>query len=200
MKILLYSRFNRFWHWSQALLIILLLLTGLDVHGSIDWWDFGESVRLHNLFAWALIILTVFAIFWHFTTGAWKHYVPTRQFLKAMIRFYLVDIFYGRPHPVKKSELSKLNPLQRLTYLGLKLVAIPAQIISGILYYFYNDWSAWGLDWMTLKAISVIHSVSAFVLAAFLILHVYLTTTGHTATSNLKAMILGYEEIDEEEA
>jgi thiosulfate reductase cytochrome b subunit len=34
---------------------------------------------------------------------------------------------------------------------------------------------------------------------AFVIAHVYLTTTGHTVTSNLKAMITGWEELDEED-
>jgi thiosulfate reductase cytochrome b subunit len=33
---------------------------------------------------------------------------------------------------------------------------------------------------------------------AFLITHLYLITTGETATSNLKAMITGYEELEEE--
>ena len=32
---------------------------------------------------------------------------------------------------------------------------------------------------------------------AFLILHLYLVTTGHTVLSNLKAMITGVEEIEE---
>jgi hypothetical protein len=36
-------------------------------------------------------------------------------------------------------------------------------------------------------------------LVAFIIAHVYLITTGRTATSNLKAMITGYEETPEGE-
>jgi hypothetical protein len=30
----------------------------------------------------------------------------------------------------------------------------------------------------------------------FLVAHLYLVTTGHTVTSNLKAMITGYEELE----
>ncbi len=33
-KIYLYTRFERFWHWFQALLIMLLLVTGFELHGT----------------------------------------------------------------------------------------------------------------------------------------------------------------------
>ena len=33
-KIYIYQRFERFWHWSQAILIIFLALTGFEVHGT----------------------------------------------------------------------------------------------------------------------------------------------------------------------
>ena len=33
----------------------------------------------------------------------------------------------------------------------------------------------------------------------FLVVHVYMTTTGKTPTANIKAMITGYEEFAEEE-
>ena len=36
----------------------------------------------------------------------------------------------------------------------------------------------------------------AFMMLAFLIAHVYLTTAGHTPTAHFKAMITGWEEVD----
>ena len=33
----------------------------------------------------------------------------------------------------------------------------------------------------------------------FLVVHVYMTTTGKTPTSNIKAMITGYEELDDDQ-
>jgi thiosulfate reductase cytochrome b subunit len=33
----------------------------------------------------------------------------------------------------------------------------------------------------------------------FLVIHVYMTTTGHTPTSNIRAMITGYEDLEEED-
>jgi uncharacterized protein YoxC len=34
---------------------------------------------------------------------------------------------------------------------------------------------------------------------AFIIVHVYMTTTGHSVTSNIKAMISGWELLEEED-
>ena len=33
----------------------------------------------------------------------------------------------------------------------------------------------------------------------FLVVHVYMTTTGKTPTSNIKAMITGYEELEDDQ-
>jgi Ni,Fe-hydrogenase I cytochrome b subunit len=50
-----------------------------------------------------------------------------------------------------------------------------------------------------LASIAFWHTMGAILLIIFLIVHVYMTTTGKTPTSNIKAMITGYEEFDEEE-
>ena len=196
-RVFIYKRFERFWHWAQAVLILLLALTGFEVHGSFHLFGFEGAVALHNILGWALIVLIAFAIFWHFTTGEWRQYIPVTQKLKEMVQFYLVGIFKHEPHPVKKSELSKLNPLQRLTYLGLKILALPVQVITGLLYLYYNSWPQWGIIGGQINAVAIIHTVSAFALMVFVLMHIYLATTGRTVTSNIKAMITGWEEIEE---
>jgi thiosulfate reductase cytochrome b subunit len=197
-RVVLYKRFERFWHWTQALLIIGLLITGLEVHGSYRIMGYASAVDLHNILALALIVLIVFAVFWHFTTGEWKQYVPTRKFLREMAGFYLTGIFRGAPHPVRKSRTAKLNPLQRLAYLGFKLLIIPVQVTSGLIYFFYPELTAHGWPAWTLKAAATTHVLGAFLLLAFLVSHVYLTTTGHTPLTNIKAMIFGWELMEEE--
>lgn len=196
-KVMLYSVFNRFWHWMQAILIIGLAITGLEVHGSINIVGFEDAATLHNFGAWSLIVLIVFAIFWHITTGQWRQYIPTSKLLTEMIEYYLIGIFRNAPHPTKKSELSKLNPLQKLTYLFIKILALPVQIISGFLYYYYNNLAEAGSVVANLEWISIVHTFSSYALIMFIIIHVYLTTTGHTLTSNMKAMITGWEEIED---
>lgn len=194
----IYRSFERFWHWSQALLIFFLALTGFEMHGSFKIFGFENVVRWHNLAAWAFLVLIVFAVFWHFVTGEWKQYIPTTKFIKAQVDYYLTGIFRGAPHPTHKTVYNKFNPLQRLIYLGLKLLVIPVQVITGIIYmtYIYPNES---LHVEGLGNIAILHTFGAFLLLAFVIAHVYLTTTGDTPASAIKAMITGWEEIDVDE-
>jgi len=130
-RIYIFKRFERFWHWSQAILIVVMGVTGFEIHGTYAWLGFAQAVDIHTTAAWILIWLWVFAIFWHFTTGEWKQYVPTTEKLLAMMRYYMTGIFRNAPHPFRQSSLHKHNPLQRLAYLFVKLVINPAIWVSG---------------------------------------------------------------------
>ncbi len=201
-RVYVYKGFERFWHWSQASLIIFLAFTGFEVHGTIRVLGFEHAARFHRVASWMLIALIVFAIFWHFVTGEWKQYIPTTKKLAAQIRFYSIGMFKGENHPSKKSEVRKLNPLQRLVYLSFKLVLIPLTVISGIIYMFHktidkNDIVI--ISNFSLESVAFWHTLGAFLLMVFLVVHVYMTTTGHTPTSNIQAMITGYEELEEDD-
>jgi thiosulfate reductase cytochrome b subunit len=196
----IYRGFERFWHWSQAALILFLALTGFEIHGSFAFFGFEQAVGYHTAAATMFFILIAFAIFWHLTTGEWRQYLPTREFLKAYLRFYIVGIFRNEPHPTRRTAGIKLNPLQKLVYLGLKVLVIPVMVISGLLYMFYRYPQRYGIDVINiheLKTIALFHTFGGFLLGAFVIAHVYLTTTGRSLTSNLKAMITGYEDHEE---
>lgn len=198
-KMYIYKAFERFWHWMQSLLIFFLAATGFEIHGMYSFFGYQNAVTYHNFAAYSFIILIVFAIFWHFSTGEWKQYIPTTKFLKAQLNYYLIGIFRNEPHPTKKTVLSKLNPLQKLTYLGLKILVIPTMVISGLLYMYYrypHEGSIEGLNIDSVEVIAIFHTAGAFLLMAFVIVHLYLVTTGETITSNLKAIITGYEEVE----
>lgn len=198
----IYKRFERFWHWSQASLILFLSLTGFEVHDSIHVFGFDKAVQYHRIAAYLLLGLIVFAIFWHFTTGEWKQYIPTLKKLKEQIRYYSVGIFKNEAHPTKKSVLNKMNPLQVITYLSFKVVLIPLVVGTGIFYLLYkhiDENSIIVISNIPLDLIAVWHTFGAFMLITFLIVHIYMTTTGETLTSNIKAMITGYEELEVEE-
>lgn len=201
-KVYIYRGFERFWHWMQAMLIFFLAFTGFEVHGTYTFLGFEEAVAYHSIAAYMLLILIVFAIFWHFTIGEWKQYVPTKENLLAQVNYYIFGIFKNAPHPTKKTVLSKLNPLQKMAYLGLKVLVIPVVVTSGLLYMFYRYPSQVGIDSLnisTLQWIAYVHTLGAILLIAFVIGHIYLTTTGHTVLSNLNAMLTGYEELETED-
>jgi thiosulfate reductase cytochrome b subunit len=198
-RIYLYARFERFWHWSQASLIIFMAVTGFEIHAFYELFGFERAVYLHTTAAWVLMGLWVFAIFWHATTGEWKQYVPTLDRVVAVMRFYSVDIFKDAPHPYHKTRLHKHNPLQRLVYLALWVMINPTIWISGLLYFFYNNWQSSELaSYLDLETISVIHAAAAFMLVSFLIIHVYLITIGETPFTHIKAMLTGWEEVETE--
>ena len=196
-RVMIYKRFERFWHWCQALLIFTLLFTGFEIHGSYSVLGFGDATQVHTLAAWALIVLWLFAIFWHITTGEWRQYIPTRNGLFAVIRYYLVGTFTGAEHPYRKTTRAKHNPLQRLAYLFFKLVISPVIWVSGLLYLFYADWPAMLAGTLALEWVAMIHTAAAFAMLVFIIAHVYMTTMGHTLTSHIRPMVTGYDDIDE---
>lgn len=199
-KVYIYKRFERFWHWAQASLIIFLAMTGFEVHGVLKIFGFEKAVEFHRVASWMLIGLVIFAIFWHLTTGEWRHYIPTTKQLKEQAIYYVSGIFKGGHHPMEKTGLSKLNPLQRIVYLGFKLILVPMTIISGILYMLYKTFDQNNMIVIVdypLASIAFWHTLGAILLIVFLVVHVYMTTTGKTPTSNIKAMITGYEEIED---
>ena len=194
-KVMMYARFERLWHWSQAALIILMLITGFEIHGTYRLLGFEQAVDVHTFTAWTLIGLWVFAWFWHLTTGEWKQYIPSApDRLLAMARYYAFEIFQGKSHPFHKERRQKLNPLQRMAYLSLHVFIGPAIWISGLLYLFYGKWPSFGLSGLPLGTVALIHTAAAFLMLAFLVAHLYLALTmDERPFASLKAMISGYE-------
>ena len=42
-RIYVFERFERFWHWSQAGLIMFLMLTAFDIHGTYTIFGSGRT-------------------------------------------------------------------------------------------------------------------------------------------------------------
>src|SRR5690554_2967239 len=83
-RTMIFKRFERFWHWSQAALIFFLMFTGFEIHSSYNVLGFGKATQLHEYAAYALMELWILAIFWHLTTGEWRQYIPTTDKLGAV--------------------------------------------------------------------------------------------------------------------
>lgn len=198
-NIYLYTRYERFWHWLQMALIMILLVTGFEVHGKLNLLGYEKAVAVHNFVGLTWLIAFAFFVFWVLTTGEWKQYIPTTKKMFEVIRYYGYGIFRGESHPVPKRKDAKHNPLQRLTYLSLAALLLPLQMGTGFLYWGYNSWADWGLSGLSLQLIAIVHMFGAFSILTFLIVHVYMTTTGHSIFAHIKAMITGWESVDEHE-
>ena len=194
-QILMYSRFERLWHWTQALTVILLLITGFEIHGTYALLGFETAVDVHTIAAWTLIGIWGLAVFWHMVTGEWRQYIPSSaNRVVAMVKYYAFDIFMGGGHPHHKTRREKLNPMQRLAYLSLHMIILPGAVLTGLLYLFYPSWGSIGLGSWSLVTIALLHTAMAFAMLVFLTVHLYLAlTTSKEPLGYLKAMMTGYE-------
>ncbi|PLX36542.1 MAG: cytochrome B [Hyphomicrobiales bacterium] len=192
----IYSRYERFWHWSQALLIFILVFSGFGLHGTHSLLPFKAAVGVHTFAAIALIVLWIFTTFWHFTTGQWRHYLPTSSGLFNVIKFYAVGILTGAPHPYSKTLKRKQNALQSLAYLTFMVIIGPALWASGIVYLLYEVWQTYDQTGTIFSIVVFVHTAAAFLMITFVVIHVYMTTTGKTVTHYIKTMITGYEKVE----
>ena len=202
-RVKIFSLFERFWHWTQMLLIIVLLITGFGLHGFHDLFTFQQAVTLHTSAALTLLVRWAFGTFWLFTTRSWRHFIPTIQGMWGVFRYYSFGIFRGERHPYRKAYWRKHNPLQALAYAMLKLVLFPAIWITGLIYLFYFAWRNIPHATEYLQSVAMIHVAAAFAILVFLFIHVYMLTTGHSFRDHVMPMVTGFDEVDltpEEEA
>jgi thiosulfate reductase cytochrome b subunit len=143
-------------------------------------------------------------LFYHLASGEIRQFIPRPYgfFDDAIVqsKYYLRGIFKGEEHPFEKVPQKKLNPLQQVTYFGILNVLLPLQIITGILMWGVQQWpqvSGWfgGLPYL-----APFHSLVAWTFAAFIVGHVYLTTTGPEPLTSIKAMMIGWDEVEAHEA
>ena len=204
-KLYLYTFYERLWHWTQAIAIILLILTGIVIHrpdmfGSVDM---GAMVPIHNVLGFILLFNAFFALFYFLAGHTIQQFLPEPKgfFYQALQQamFYARGIFKGEPHPFEKDKRHKMNPLQQATYLVILNILLPLQIITGILIWGAQRWPTLSDAIGGLQYIAPLHTFIAWSFAAFVIMHMYLTTTGHTPTAAIEGMITGWEEVEIEE-
>ncbi|MES9971799.1 MAG: cytochrome b/b6 domain-containing protein [Candidatus Thiodiazotropha sp.] len=190
-----FSLFERLWHWSQAVLIFGMLITGFEIHGVYRLLGFERAIDLHTTMAWVLIGLWLLALFWHTTSGEWRQYVPSDpDSMLASVKYYAVGIFLGAPHPFHRRRAEKHNPVQRMVYLLLTMVITPIIWISGLLYLFYQYWTVIGIADVPLGFVAVVHTIGAFAMLCFIPVHLYMSlTTSEKPFSYLFEMIVGHD-------
>ncbi|GAB4330111.1 MAG: hypothetical protein Kow00127_22360 [Bacteroidales bacterium] len=200
-KLYLYPKGIRFWHWFNALIFILLILSGLSLQYSgkeFVLFCFICSVTMHNITGIAVSVLWLFFVMYNRITRNGIHYQIERQGyferLKRQFHYYLIGIFRGEEKPFPLTEKSKFNPLQQFSYLVVMYFLMPILIISGLMLLFpsliFFDFK----NITGLQLTALIHIITAFILSLFFVVHIYLCTIGPTPWSNFRAMITGYHE------
>ncbi|ROL55794.1 hypothetical protein D9V84_10605 [Bacteroidetes/Chlorobi group bacterium Naka2016] len=199
-KIFLYPFWLRFWHWTNALLFLLLIASGLSIHYSdpkSGLIPFRISILIHNISGILLSLNYLFFFIKSLITKNYKHYIPKLKGLfdriYIQLRYYLLGIFIGEPHPFETSPEQKFNPLQQITYFFIMGFFMPLIIVTGWLLMFPelapDEFLGLGGVW----PMALLHTITGFILSLFMFVHIYLGTTGQTLSELYKSMITGWK-------
>jgi thiosulfate reductase cytochrome b subunit len=200
-RIYMYEPYRRFWHWLQTITIVTLLFTGLIIHRPdvFGAFSFRGVVTVHNVLAVILVLNAALSLFYHITTEKIREFIPHPYgfFDDAIVqaKYYVGGIFKGEGHPFEKLPTSRMNPIQKMTYFMILNVLLPLQIITGALMWSVQKFPQYANALGGLPFLAPFHSLVAWLFGTFILVHVYMTTTGATPLEAMRGMVTGYEEV-----
>ena len=196
----------RVWHWVNAVGFIILIITGIQIRFAemVSWFSLEEAIQLHNYVGFVVIAAYGLWVSFYFGTMKIKLYFPNpRNFVPdavKQVKYYGSGIFKGDPNPHHMTPDNKFNALQQKAYVGLMFVFLPAQMITGLFLWRVKRFENY-IDLLGgIKIVSTIHVLLFFFFTAFIFVHAYLATLGHTPLAHFKAMFTGYEDHHEPES
>jgi len=196
----IHSRLDRAWHMVHALGVVVLILSGFNIHfagsfnilGSMD-----RAVRIHNVVGLAVSLDWAIWFMYNLFSTRIQFFVPGKDELpKGVFRqaaYYIQGIFTGEKSPYPTSPTRKFNPLQKWTYFGIMFGLVPFQITTGL----YMLWAVTFVKELgphMMFILSVTHTIVAFLTTSFVVGHIYLATTGKKPSSHFKQMLTGWHE------
>jgi thiosulfate reductase cytochrome b subunit len=199
----LYPVWVRLWHIFNAILIIVLIVTGIsmqytDKDPNVLLVGFARAVKWHNIAAIFLTFSYVFYVAGNLFTGNGKYYRISRQnFLQDLwlqMKYYGWGMFRGEKHPFPVTLDRKFNPLQKLSYVLVMYVALPLVIISGFGLLFPETVIPRFMGISGLLLTDILHITMGFCVSVFLVVHIYTCTLGSKPFSLFRSMISGYHE------
>lgn len=198
----------RIWHWINAAGFIVLILTGIQLRYAdlFHVLPFPVTVRAHNWVGFTLIANYFIWLAFYLLTDKIKVYHPeldpAKHFRNTLrqLQYYGYGIFKGEPNPHHVSLYHKFNPLQSMAYQVIMILLVPIQFYTGLLLWDLERFGGSVALFGGVRVVDTIH-VSLFVFfAAFIFVHPYLASLGHTWSAHFKAMLTGYEEVEGPEA
>ena len=202
----LYPIWVRLWHVLNAVLIIILIITGLSMQytSKTDYLlvvGFARAVKWHNIAAILLTFNYVAFVAGNVFTDNGKFYKISGKDLlpdlRKQFRYYASGMFRGEKPPFPVTLDRKFNPLQKFSYVLTMYVAFPLIIISGLGMLFPETVinRFFGISGLILT--DILHITMGFLISVFLIIHIYTCTLGARPTSLFKSIISGYHESDD---
>ena len=200
-KLYLYPVWVRLWHWANAILCLLLILTGLSMQYSDPEYPiirFDWAVSIHDVSGIILIIsYIIFLIGNIFTPNGSQYLFRIRGYFRNVTRqarYYAFGMFKGEKPPFEITKSNKFNPLQRFSYVFIMYISMPVIIITGLML-LYPEYLLHGVfGTFALHTTDIIHVVLGFIVSLFFVVHVYFCSIGSRPLSNYRSMFNGYHE------
>jgi thiosulfate reductase cytochrome b subunit len=200
-RIYLYPKWLRFWHILNALMCLILIVTGISLQFSnkeSSMINFHVAITWHDIAGITLSSSYLIFLIGNIITPNRKHYtLVCKGFFSRIIKqlkYYLVGMFRGEQPPFAITLKQKFNPVQQITYYTVMYIIVPVMIVSGILLLFPQKmiYSIFGIN--SIIFIDVVHIIGATIILLFLVIHIYFATIGHKPNSHFKSIINGYHE------
>lgn len=200
-KLYLYPVWIRLWHALNAILILLLIISGISMQYSNPenpFIRFDLAVSLHNICGVLLTANYLLFLVGNIITPNGRYYKVT---MKGMIdrlikqfKYYTFGIFKHEKPPFPVTKESKFNPLQQFTYVIAMYIMVPVVFMTGWALLYPDVVLTRFFSVSGLKINDFVHVIIGFLLSFFMLVHIYFCTIGATFVSNFKSMINGYHE------
>jgi thiosulfate reductase cytochrome b subunit len=195
----------RIWHWLNALGIVTLCVTGIQIRFPEYANIFGTykaAIRLHDIAGITVSISFCLWIFYYLVVARniVKTYVPNIEDIKAGLFqqafFYFFTYFLGKKNPHTATPDNKFNAIQKVTYFITMFLLLPLVIVSGLLLMNVAPLRGWIIMIGGIKFLVDAHYLIACSFFAFLCVHIYMATLGHTPFAHFRQMWTGWEKIE----
>lgn len=195
----------RIWHWLNALGIVTLCITGIQIRFPEYANIFGTykaAIKLHDI---AGVTVSISFLLWlcyylFVARSLVKLYVPNVEDIKrglfAQAFFYFFTYFLGEKNPHTTTLDNKFNAIQKMSYLLIMFLLLPLVIVSGLLLMNVAPLRGWIIMIGGIKFLVDAHYLIACSFFAFLCVHIYMATLGHTPFSHFRQMWTGWEEVE----
>jgi thiosulfate reductase cytochrome b subunit len=203
-SVYLYPVWVRLWHTVNAIMYLVLIITGLNLQYSNPEFTlirFDRAVSWHNIAGILLTANYLIVFFGNMFTHNGFYYRMRRRWLKkelpAQARYYLFGMFRGEKAPYPINSRRKFNPLQKVAYFTVLYFFMPIVIITGwALIYPQVLITDKIMGTSSLHFTDLVHIVAGFILSIFMFVHIYLCTIGKPPGSHFKAMLSGWHHSD----
>jgi thiosulfate reductase cytochrome b subunit len=201
-KIYLYPLWVRLWHAANALLCLVLIISGISMQFSEPGRTlirFDVAVTIHNSASLLLVINYVLFVIANRLSDNGKFYkFPRKNYMSNLVvqfKYYTYGIFRGAKAPFPINPGRKFNPLQHFTYIVVMYFLLPIIMITGCGMFFPElvISKIFGISGLFLT--DLVHIVVGFAISMFLVVHLYFCLLGTSLLASFRSMISGWADV-----